>query len=149
MTEWGDLAFVGNDIVPTRSVKQAILIRLRWFLTEWIFNPALGVDYWGKVFKKNPNETTICQEIAGEVRKVPEVIKVVGTRIVIDRKTRKATIYFHAYTSREDFDMELDIWDYVNSAFRLVYDEDGNDLTVHTEDNSAHGRFSLVDGDME
>ena len=36
-----------GDIILTQSVRQAIKIRLKWFLGEWRLGPLLGLDYWG------------------------------------------------------------------------------------------------------
>ena len=43
-----------GDISLTESVRQAIRIRLLWFLGEWRLGPLLGLDYWGTILVKNP-----------------------------------------------------------------------------------------------
>ena len=149
MTEWGDLALVENDVLGTVSIKQQILIRLRWFLGEWRFQPAFGLDYFGQILVKRPNSELILSIICSEVRTVEGVLNVKDASLTINSRTREGTIRFTAVTTEGDFRMEMDIWANVERAFRLVYGEEGTKLTVHTLDNSANGSFELVNGDMQ
>ncbi len=56
----GDLYLTSNgDVSLTDSVRQAILIRLRWFLGEWIFNTSFGMPYYSQILIKNPNTAVI------------------------------------------------------------------------------------------
>lgn len=58
----GDLYLTPNgDVSLTDSVRQAILIRLRWFLGEWKFNTSFGLPYFSQIFMKNPNTVVIEQ----------------------------------------------------------------------------------------
>ena len=149
MTESGDIAFLSCDLYPTDSVKQQILIKLRWFLNEWRYNPAFGIDYYGSVLVKKPNELKICAMITSEVKSIPDVIRVENCRIAIDAKTRVAKVTFTAYTTKERIDIESDIWDFADYA-TLIYgqDENGN-LTVQTADGIAHGSFSIANGHLQ
>lgn len=46
----GDLYLTPNgDVSLTDSVRQAILIRLRWFLGEWKFNTSFGLPYFSQI----------------------------------------------------------------------------------------------------
>lgn len=49
-----DVSAVG-DIFITESVRQAVLIRLRWFFGEWRLGPEMGFKWFEEVFVKNPN----------------------------------------------------------------------------------------------
>ena len=49
-----DVSAVG-DIFITESVRQAVLIRLRWFFGEWRLGPDMGFKWFEEVFVKNPN----------------------------------------------------------------------------------------------
>ena len=55
LEEDGDIAVseVG-DISITNSVRQAVLIRLRWIYNEWRLGPELGFPWFEQVFVKNP-----------------------------------------------------------------------------------------------
>lgn len=106
----GDLAVSETgDISLTQSVRQAILIRLRWFLTEWRLGPGIGLDYWGTILVKNPNIVKIRQAIRNEILTVEEVKAVNDVRIAYDAKTRRAVITYEAVTDEEVFREEVKI----------------------------------------
>lgn len=96
-----------GDIAPTESVRQAILIRLRWFLEEWRLGPSLGLDYWGTILVKNPNLVKIRQAIRNEILSVAEVNAVSFVKCGYDRKNRKLKIYYEAVTDEETFRDEV------------------------------------------
>ena len=48
-----------GDISLTESVRQAVLIRLRWIYQEWRLGPEMGFPWFEEVFIKNPNTVKI------------------------------------------------------------------------------------------
>ncbi|GHU37515.1 hypothetical protein FACS1894105_09780 [Clostridia bacterium] len=44
-----------GDIVQTDSIRQAVSIHLKWFLSEWRFNRVYGVPYFEEILVKNPD----------------------------------------------------------------------------------------------
>ena len=73
----GDLYLTPNgDVSLTDSVRQAILIRLRWFLGGWKFNTSFGLPYFSQIFMKNPNTVVIEQLFRQQILSVAEVIKI-------------------------------------------------------------------------
>lgn len=106
----GDLAISATgDIALTESVRQAILIRLRWFLEEWRLGPTLGLDYWGTILVKNPNMVKIRQAIRDEILSVEEVNAVNFVKCEYDHRNRTLKIRYEAVTDEETFRDEVKI----------------------------------------
>ena len=62
-----------GDISLTESVRQAVLIRLRWIYQEWRLGPTMGFPWFEEVFVKNPNTVKIRQLIRDEIMQVEGV----------------------------------------------------------------------------
>lgn len=105
MTRRGDLLITGYDIVATDSIEQAILIKLRWFFGEWIYNTELGVQWFEKVLVKNPNKLLIRRMIEDAVLSVDGVKSVSNVTLSLNNATRKATIGFSVVTTQGKQDM--------------------------------------------
>lgn len=74
LNEDGDIAISKNgDISTTESVRQAVMIRLRWIYDEWRLGPELGFPWFEEVFIKNPNTIKIKTLVRDEILKVKEV----------------------------------------------------------------------------
>ena len=100
MTRRGDLLITGYDIVATDSIEQAILIKLRWFFGEWIYNTELGVQWFEKVLVKNPNKLLIRRMIEDAVLSVDGVKSVSNVTLSLNNATRKATIGLGVVTTQ-------------------------------------------------
>ena len=98
-----------GDISLTDSVRQAIRIRLLWFLGEWRLGPLIGLDYWGTILVKNPNLVKIRQAIRNEILSVDEVTAVNDLQLVHDAAARTLAVRFEAVTSEETFRDEVKI----------------------------------------
>lgn len=98
-----------GDISLTESVRQAIIIRLRWFLGEWRLGPGNGLDYWGTVLVKNPNLVKIWQAIRDEIMSVEEVTGVNRVDLKADAAKRQLIVSYEAVTSEETFREEVKI----------------------------------------
>lgn len=78
-----------GDIVLTKSICQAVQIRLKWIKEEWRLGPMLGFPWFEEVFVKNPNLDNVKQLIRNEILKVEGVedAKVIDARFLpADRK---------------------------------------------------------------
>lgn len=112
MTEDGDIRITDGDIAPTDSVKQKILIHLRWFLGEWRYKEEYGADWFGKVFVKNPNKTIILGMISHEIMSIDGVKTVNSITMDFDHKTRIAKVDFDVVLdNNERFKSEAKIWE--------------------------------------
>lgn len=98
-----------GDIILTQSVRQAIKIRLKWFLGEWRLGPLLGLDYWGTVLVKNPNLVKVRQAIRDEILSVSEVTGVNCVDLKADAAKRQLIVSYEAVTSEETFREEVKI----------------------------------------
>lgn len=98
-----------GDIVPTESVVQAVIIRLKWFLAEWRLGPTLGFPYFEEVFVKNPNLTKIRFLFRDLVLDVEGVTSVTKADIVPDPRTREAIISIVFTVGEEVFQKEVKI----------------------------------------
>ena len=59
-----------GDISLTESVRQAVLIRLRWIYQEWRLGPEMGFPWFEEIFVKNPNTVKIRSLIRDEILQV-------------------------------------------------------------------------------
>lgn len=106
----GDLYVTDTgDICLTDSVRQAILIRLRWFLNEWMYNRSFGLPYFEDVLIKNPQKSLIKQLFAEQILSVEEVLSLEHLDVSIDSKTRSCQIKFTAKTTQGNITEEVKI----------------------------------------
>lgn len=105
MTKRGDLALKNYDILTTDSIEQAILIRLRWFFSEWIYDTSLGIEWFEKVLIKKPNRLLVRRMIEDAVLSVDGVTEVSDTKLTIFNSTRKAQVSFRYKTTMGAYDM--------------------------------------------
>lgn len=105
-----DLSVTENgDICLTDSIRQAIFIRLRWFLGEWIFNTSFGMPYYSQILIKNPNTAVIEQLFRQQILSVTEVIRIESLSVQIDKRLRKCRVKFKAQTTQGAIEEEVQI----------------------------------------
>lgn len=108
----GDIAVSPTgDISLTNSVRQAVLIRLRWIYGEWRLGPEMGFPWFEEVFVKNPNTDKIRSLIRDEIRKVDGVTDATVEKVVYDRQKRSATFYYTCAVGSEIFSEEVTLYD--------------------------------------
>jgi hypothetical protein len=104
----GDLRFSGGSPVvldePAACV-QRVGSRLRWIKGEWFADNSKGLD-WDKIFVKNPNLPLIQALIRTEIEDVVNIAAVTSVSVVVDSKTRVATI---TVTATTDFGTTLTV----------------------------------------
>ena len=103
INEWGDISL-------TDSVRQAVRIRLLWFLEEWRFAPSFGVPYYEEILVKNPNLQRIRRIIMDEVLSVEEVRDVRNVTIDLDKKTRSAKVMLDIVLDEETYREEVQVY---------------------------------------
>ena len=109
----GDIKITDTgDIILTQSIRQAALIRLRWFFAEWRFLPESGFPYFEEVFVKSPNIPTVKTLIRAELMEIDGVIDVNGIEINTDNRKRFADVSFVLQTDEETYREEIRIWQY-------------------------------------
>ena len=104
----GDLEISDTgDVMLTQSVRQAVEIRLRWLFGEWRFAPEAGVPYFDRIMVKKPDIEGIKQILRTEIMAVDGMTDVKNLQVVIDAKSRVATITFDGTADRENFSEEV------------------------------------------
>jgi hypothetical protein len=98
-----------GDITLTDSIRQAVQIRLRWFLEEWRFAPDFGVPWFEEVLIKNPNDIRVKQIIREECMTVEGVTDARNITLTIDPVTRQAVIALAIVTGEESYREEVKI----------------------------------------
>lgn len=102
LNDAGDIAVTEyGDITLTESVKQKILMRLRWIKGEWRLGPDLGFSWFEDVLVKSPNLDNIQQFLREEILQVDGVTDAEVTDVKYNAQQRKATFRF-AYTVDEE-----------------------------------------------
>lgn len=99
-----------GDISTTESVRQAVLIRLRWIYDEWRLGPEYGFPWFEEVFVKNPNTIKIKQLIREEILKVSEVRAAEVTKIDYDPAKRTAKFYYTVKVGEETYREEVTLY---------------------------------------
>ena len=111
LNERGDLAISETgDISLTESVRQIVLIRLRWILEEWRLGPELGFPYFEDMLVKNPNLELIGQLIKEEILKVESVTDAEITDITFDAQTRRFEVEFNYTVDEETYQEEVTLY---------------------------------------
>lgn len=104
----GDIKLTpGGDISIVESPIQEAMIRMKWFLNEWAFDPGKGMPWFEHVFIKNPNEQYIKKLLTDQVMSIESVISVPKMNIAVEKKSRTATIMFSMQTSEGTYDKEV------------------------------------------
>ena len=96
-----------GDITLTKSVRQAILIRLRWIYREWRLGPEMGFPWFEEVFVKNPNIAKIKRLIRNEIMQVEGVTAAEVTAAVYDPAKRTARFRYTCTVGEETFKEEV------------------------------------------
>ena len=99
-----------GDISTTESVRQAVLIRLRWIYDEWRLGPEYGFPWFEEVFVKNPNTIKIKQLVREEILKVSEVRAAEVTKIDYDPAKRTAKFYYTVKVGEETYREEVTLY---------------------------------------
>lgn len=108
-SDWDlELSAVG-DISATNSIVQAVRIRLLWFLKEWRLGPSSGIPYFEEILVKNPNEAKARHLIREAVMSVEGVTNILGVGLVVNKKTRQATVTVRFATDEETYTEEVKV----------------------------------------
>lgn len=96
-----------GDVSITESVRQAVLVRLRWIYNEWRLGPEIGFPWLEYVFIKNPDTTMLRQLIREEIMKVDEVTDAQVTSVAFDKKQRSIKIVYTITVDEDTFREEM------------------------------------------
>lgn len=100
-----------GDISLTESVRQAVLIRLRWIYQEWRLGPEMGFPWFEEIFVKNPNTVKIRSLIRDEILQVEGVTAAQVTSVDYDRAKRAATFKFTCSVGEATYREEVTMYE--------------------------------------
>jgi len=100
-----------GDIYLTNSVRQAILIKLRWIYGEWRLGPELGFPWFEQVFIKNPNTDAIKGLLREKILQVEGVDAAIVTKVEYSREKRSATFRYTVTVGEEVFKEEVTLYE--------------------------------------
>src|SRR4029077_4743012 len=86
-----DLKIVNGDLVlvdGTAGIMQNILQTLKIFLGEWFMDNTLGIDYFGSILVKNPNQAIINAIFINQILSVPGVTALTAYKFTPNFLTR-------------------------------------------------------------
>ena len=100
-----------GDISLTESVRQAVLIRLRWIYQEWRLGPEMGFPWFEEVFVKNPNTVKIRQLIRDEIMQVDGVTAAEVISVDYDQAKREAKFVYTRTVDEATFREEVTMYE--------------------------------------
>ena len=116
LTPEGDMYISSEgDIKLEDSVAQKIMIKLKWFESEWRWDKDEGMPYFDSLFIKNPDTDYFESKVREKIFEVDEVTEVRNVSVDFDRETRSAVIDFTALTDTETIKEEVRIYAGVRS----------------------------------
>jgi hypothetical protein len=100
---FGDVYLVNGDLATvsgSAAILQNILQTLGVFLGEWFLNTSLGIDYFGSVLTKNPNQQIIDAIFISQILAVPGVTALTAYSFTRNNAFRSLAINFTAQTTQ-------------------------------------------------
>ena len=105
----GDLYFSSDgDVIVTDSLRQAIQIKLRWALGEWVYNTELGIPYFEKFLVKKPDTQEIANIVRSALMEFTEVKNVESCTVDFNEAERKCVVRFVVQTDKEIIESEVE-----------------------------------------
>jgi len=101
----GNLSLVDG----TASIIQHLRIRLRFFLGEWFLDERIGIPYFERVLKKNPNRAVVIATIRKVIISTPGVTAITDFDLSIDTATRIGQVSFKATTDAGDIEYSQEL----------------------------------------
>ena len=99
-----------GDISLVDSVRQAVIIRLKWIAGEWRLGPDFGFPWFEEVFVKNPNIPKIQSLIRSEILKVEGVTSAQILSTSYDRARRSLAVKFEFSVGEETYAEEVELY---------------------------------------
>lgn len=109
LLDWeGDIALsTQGDIALVTSPVQTVMIKLKWYFQEWVFDPEKGIPWFESILIKKPDMDSIKKILIREILEVEEVIEVPQMQVLLDMEKRAAIIRFQFRTSKEIYNEEV------------------------------------------
>jgi hypothetical protein len=91
-------------VTETEATIQAVATRLRLFLGEWFLNKEIGIDYFGKILKKNINLREVELELKTTINQTDGVKELLKFEMTYNAETRELGVQF---TALDDWGNEI------------------------------------------
>jgi hypothetical protein len=95
----GDWAVSGSKLqlaTERDEIAQIVATRLRTFLGEWFLDVRIGVPWFSKILKKNPNPAEVEALLIQTIVESPGIVTLKTFELTLDNKTRKLKVNFEA-----------------------------------------------------
>lgn len=95
----GELAIENNSFVMIEGpeeIEQLSEQRLNTFLGEWFLDKSIGIPYFQKILKKNPNPSDIEAIFIDKITKTTGIKELNSLSILMDPSTREMQIDYNA-----------------------------------------------------
>lgn len=95
----GDWAVSGGKLqlaTERDEIAQIVATRLRTFLGEWFLDVRIGVPWFSKILKKNPNPAEVEALLIQTIVESPGIVTLNTFELSLDNKTRKLKVNFEA-----------------------------------------------------
>ena len=99
-----------GDFSLTESVRQAVVIRLRWIHDEWRFGPEYGFPWYEEMWVKNPNITKLKSMIRSEIMQVEGVTDARIDEVEYKPGARSAKFRFTCCVGEAAFREEVELY---------------------------------------
>lgn len=99
---FGDLLIVNGDLVlvdGAQAVLQDLLQRLSTYLGEWFLDNTLGIDYYGQILVKNPDQAKIDALIINTILATKGILQLNSYSFTPNFVTRVLNISFSAMST--------------------------------------------------
>lgn len=104
----GDIALsASGDITLVDSPVQAVLIKIRWYFQEWVFDPEKGIPYYESVLVKKPDIEGIRKMLIRQIMEVDGVVEVTQMQISVNAASREAVVRFKFRTDENTYFEEV------------------------------------------
>ncbi len=104
----GDIALdAEGDITLADSPVQAVMIKVRWFFNEWVFDPEKGIPYYDSVLVKKPDIEGIKKMLTRQIMEVDTVVEVSDMQISVRAAGREAEVRFRFRTNEGTYFEEV------------------------------------------
>lgn len=108
MTQTGDILVTENgDVALTESIRQAVVIKIKWILDEWRLGPEIGFPWFEEVLIKNPDLAKIRSLLRSAIMEVDGVQSAVVSEATVNSAERKLTVKFSFVVDETTYREEL------------------------------------------
>lgn len=96
-----------GDVALTDSVRQAVLIKIKWILGEWRLGPEIGFPWYEEVLVKKPDLVKISSILRSAIMEVDGVSAATVNDISINKQNRTLSANFEFVVGETTYREEM------------------------------------------